>query len=382
VCPIWAPQNVLLAATPHTGWQQYDSKFDNGKFLMRAYSQATSALSVPLRLGKWDNKLYSYAPISSTLKLIITTINIVAGVYDVDIQLAFPPTDYSESGREQIKVITGTTSGGTVTISTNTSDLLNSWYRIAQVSVSVVGDMPGTVYCESYIGTNVVGATSVTMMLPFMENPGLDDLKGPLEMMRTNAAALLMSNSGPPLYRNGTLRAARLYAGPDVDPFDMNGANTAITQVNEKLFHDGKCENGFYTFLSPTASSLRWSDYTSTLDATDIIVYDLTDFQTVNYMSANATPDNGGLRFQVELALHLESVTSSKVYNLAEPWVDQTDFNRVVVSSSAIKPFSDNPLHPVLFGFGKRLLRAVLPFARAYSHRGVDYLADRISDVL
>jgi hypothetical protein len=68
------------------------------------------------------------------------------------------------------------------------------------------------------------------MMLPFMENPGLDDLKGPLEMMRTNAAALLMSNSGPPLYRNGTLRAARLYAGPDVDPFDMNGANTAINK--------------------------------------------------------------------------------------------------------------------------------------------------------
>lgn len=377
VTPVWSVQKITTTTLHQCVFEQIDATYDTGEVEMFMNSYTTSAMVVPVYPATWNNNQYYYAPTADDAQLILQVSNFPSSM-TADFLLGFPPEDFSIDGREQLMRVTATINvTGTITIPTPT--LTSPWVRLKCIKMASLGNVPGVITVNFVLG-NIATWTTYEAMFPFIENPALADLEKPLTAARTNACALLLSNSGPPMYRNGTLRAARVYSS-DVNPFDPAQLTIAIGNVNERLFFDGKTQTGFYTFLAPTESSLRWSNYRTVAGSYQGYVYDLSDFQTVNVVSCNATADNGGLRFQTELALHVEAVTSSKVYDIGEPWIDKVDFDRVIVSASAIRPFTDNPLHPIIFGLGRNLLRAVMPWARPKMHDMVDRLADKISEL-
>lgn len=234
---------------------------------------------------------------------------------------------------------------------------VSTWYRFDMVICSTQLNT-GTVDAEVQLGRG---------FWPSVQCPSLSAVSPCLEKLRVNASALLLSNVTAHLQRNGGVVGARLLS-TDVNVFDPTTTYTKVGVVNERLKYSGVAEKGIYTYIIPSEQSLRYSDYRGayTITSGDSVpaVYDLLDFSHVNisHFDVNTSAASGGFGLKLRHDMHLEFVTDAEIYKLDTPKIPFADFTAIASASSAIVPFTENPVHMAhLAVMARRVLARLAP---------------------
>lgn len=388
ISPVWASKTLVANSGASTKYvcgaeyfpiaegSTYSGSGDFYRLELRNYISYTTPVTYPAKRG---GTMYQYCPHGSTLNL--EFYNILANG-NVVFEIAYAPLPDNPDAEEKI-----TRAQRTVTTGYNQFQFLmegaTPWVRLRGVSFNLTGMWDGTTFAKVVTGACLAGV-NITCMLPLLNCPAIGEINKPFSQMRQNSVSCLMTNVGPPLYRNGSVRGARLYYA-DQSVFDSDACNTAIGQINAKLRFTGGAEKGIYTFMVPTKESLTWSDYLADYDTvTDTepknkMILDLGDFSSVNFISFNAKTTDDGLRFNVVMDQHLEAITGSEVYEIGTPVIDPDKFKLACSAAGNMVPFTENPLHPVLLGLGRILLRNMLPYAAPLAQKGVEYLTSKLA---
>lgn len=248
----------------------------------------------------------------------------------------------------------------------------------------------GVAFTATTIEAGVVVYTS-NNAYPAMLLPEISTNDVVLHNTRVNAAGLLVTNTSPEYYKNGTVSAARLTAtgGGNAEltnPFDFVTMGSRIEATNRDLRYDGAAKDGIYTFFAPTEGSMDYSDYmpqTNGFDWKNTLgtvtkkgyLLNAADFGTVNFIRFNCDVTNG-LTFKVRYDVHLEYITSSQLFNLGTPILQPTQFQAMCSAANSMVPFTENPLHIAeLAALGKMLFDRFMPIVAPYARRAVKQAA-------
>jgi hypothetical protein len=243
------------------------------------------------------------------------------------------------------------------------------WWRVVMDSVTLVpisaatGDIVHT--AGLYIGWRTTsqidgqGGGAVTLIVP-VPNPSLKGASFLLDSARVTAAALLVTNATPGMYRGGTVYGARTtgtarqFYAMSLDQIKQ-AAGAAATGFK------GRLEQGAYTFLEPgletdmmdrsylqvtsTGTSIAWPLVTLHPNAIQHVfllvppAFDLTTLPA----SLPATVYNA--EFSIRADLHIEFTGDSQLCDLKITAATMQEYERATVALAAGSYFYENPAH-------------------------------------
>lgn len=201
-----------------------------------------------------------------------------------------------------------------------------------------------------------------------------------LRQARVNAASLLVSNTSPDYYKNGSVVGGLIKAN-ETDPFMIADVKQALESLNRASRYDGPAKDGIYTYLPPSnANALTFTDYAipglkkfkadgSAEEQCAVLHYG--DFERVNYVRFMSDPKNT-LTFKMRYDVHIEFVTQSQLFQVMGSKEDQMIFQKIMQASADLTPFTENPLHAAEFAaIAKALFNRLMPYAAPHLRKGV-----------
>lgn len=360
--PVWGDVTTTVPRTLTYTPQALDGSA-NSTFQLYPYSFVDQNAAPCYPLKDSTGTLWSYVPGGVNWYIDVTGF-VAAGMVRVMIR----NRKYHDTEEEQLVANLTTDAAGAASLGMTVLTEA-SWVNLTSVLL-------GGSAVTSSTSTIALRIPICTAFGPVMKMPALEALVSPLQNMRVNAAALLMSNTSAPLYKNGNVNAAKL-TWNKTNIFWPFSAIAAIGDVHESLRFSGVAETGAYTFLVPSQASLNFSDYRS--DGAFIsYVGSFDDYKDVNYVSFDVAVVAGQpFTMQLRYDAHLEAITQEQIWNIGVPIMLNDEFQAVVAAAASLVPFTENPLHHVLMALGVRVLKHMTPMLRRGGHLAVDALADR-----
>lgn len=243
-----------------------------------------------------------------------------------------------------------------------------SWINIVQVRPTGSAKYgPASAGCRLTVDT-----TAMSGWFPMMMTPDMRNVLPLLTSARTNAASLLITNTSPELYMNGTVVGGQIKSA-ESDVFNIEHMKSKLETLNRELKYDGKARDGIYSYLPPNSkSALDFTDYApSFLKVSDLagkderqaaLIY-WEDFERVNVIRFTSNPEHG-LTFKVRFDTHLEFATNSQIFSLQPAKLSPDQFSAMVLASASMVPFTENPLHVGQLAYlSKMLFDRFMPYA-------------------
>lgn len=383
VCPVWTYRTIGEVRYRH----QLSSTFTGaGDTIVPGNSDIYSDDDnyVPWMAHPTTNSWFAYVPSGHGFNLIVSDYVSGAGPSTCEVEIITIAHGGHTTAPHQIivplqdNIVTGSNHQSIHPVAA-TAFTKTHWLAISSVRFT------GTAKVDTKTGTVprvTIQVPSSTALHPIVFCPD-SKLLPFMRQARVNAASLVVSNTSPEYYKNGTV-VGGLLTSTEVDPFDIEAVKQALESLNRESRYDGPAKDGIYTYLPPAnPSALTFTDYAPPLqkfklDGTSPVqaaLLNYGDFERVNYIRFTVDTTNS-FTLKLRYDVHLEFVTRSQLFQVVGSRLDKKIFEDAMQASADLRPFTENPLHVAEFAaLAKMLFNKLMPYAAPHLRQGVKGLA-------
>lgn len=240
------------------------------------------------------------------------------------------------------------------------------------------------------------GVPGYVPMRPAFGPPEFATTTAPWKSTRCSAAAVLFSNVGKALNKEGTVSAGRVAAERCTPMAPISLVSTSINAVYPKDRYFGALENGLYTFTLPDKGSEVYTDYTQTsvltaLDYTDwtfagflanltlinAVTFDLDKLTYVHLIEFYDSDATTSTQLAVTCDRHIEFRSSSALFPLGFSGSSLESYHMAQMALVQLGVFFENPVHlaSIASAVGKALnfvKPMVMPALKSAMYAGAD----------